>query len=531
MVSRLQDTPGRVVAFMDLGTNSVRLSIVRLNPNHSVSVLTQQREVVRLGDGEFSTECLQAPAMDRAVLVCGKFADLARSYGAEEIVAVATSATREAHNQTEFLHRLQQEARVDMRVISGNEEARLIYRGVASGIHLGDTRALFIDIGGGSTEVIVGDQQQHCFLDSLKLGAIRLSNLYLPDKEQPVSDERYRLIRQHVRNTAVRSLQRMRQYPVSLAVGSSGTIENLAVVTAQYCFKRPWQPDDVLQHHQLQEAITYLRSLPLEERRKVPGLSPERADIIIGGAAIIDTLMEEMHLSEMRVSNRGLRDGLLVEYLARTEIAPLVEEMSVRERSVLHLGRICAFDEPHALAVARLAEDLFDDAAALGLHPFGAWERELLRYAALLHDLGSFLSYHNHHAHTYYFIRNAELLGFDQTEIAIIAATAYFHRKAFPRKKHVQFAELDARAQEVVSMLCVLLRIAESLDRSHAGTVNRVRLRADGKRNVVLEICAEQDCQLELWGLGNHREAFRKAFGKRLSIGACSDISAGEERG
>jgi exopolyphosphatase/guanosine-5'-triphosphate,3'-diphosphate pyrophosphatase len=210
MVSRLLAAPERIVAFIDLGTNSVRISVVRINPNHSFTVLTQQKEIVRLGDGEFTTNHLQPEAMERAALVCGKFVELARAFGADEIIAVATSATREADNQTEFLERLRRDAQVDMRVISGNEEARLIYRGVASGIYLGEKSALFIDIGGGSTEIIIGDQQQFQFLDSLKLGAIRLSNLYLAQHVGAVSAVQYRRLCTHVRNAAIRSLQRAR---------------------------------------------------------------------------------------------------------------------------------------------------------------------------------------------------------------------------------------------------------------------------------------------------------------------------------
>ena len=519
MVSQLQAAPQRVVAFLDLGTNSIRLSVVRINANHSVTVLTQQKEAIRLGDGEFAAEQLQPAAMDRAVLVCRKFHELARSFGVEEFMAVATSATREAHNQGEFLHRLQQEAGVDMRVISGSEEARLIYRGVASGIYLERNTALFLDIGGGSTEIIVGDQKDYQFLDSLKLGAIRLTNLLVSDKAAPVTARQYQRMQEYVRNTAIRALQRLRQFRLAYVVGSSGTAENLANMISHQFNKRPMELNELFSHLQLKEVIRQLCALPLEERRRITGLNPERADIIICGAAILDTLMEDLEVREFRVSFRGLRDGMLVEYLTRNEYARMIEELSLRERSVLQLGRICAFDEPHARNVSRLAVELFDSARAAGLHLLGSWERELLGHAALLHDLGAFLSYHNHQSHTYYFIRNADLLGFDQTEIGIMAATAYFHRKTFPRKKYHEFASLDERSQQIVRVLCIILRLAESLDRSHGGIIDSARFAVADEGHIVLTLCATQDCHLELWGLENHREAFFKAFGKRLTIG------------
>lgn len=518
MISHLQHAPPRIVAFMDLGTNSVRLSVIRINPNHSYTLLTQQREVARLGDGEFTSAHLQQAAMDRAVLICAKFVELSQAFGAEEIIAVATSATREAVNQVEFLRRIRQEAKVDLRVVSGNEEARLIYLGVSRGMLLGDQSALFIDIGGGSTELIVGNQQEQCYLDSLKLGAIRLSNLFPLDITRPVSSAKYQKICTYVRNTALRSVQRIKKYSLTQAVGSSGTIENLLNVATQYYYKRPWLPADVLTRNQVRTAIELMRAVPLEERRKIPGLNPERADIIIAGAAIVDTLMEDLALTELRASTRSLRDGMLVDYLARTESAPFTQELSPRESSVLHLGRICAFDEAHARQVATLADELFESAGTLGLHAYGDLERELLRYAALLHDLGTFLSYHNHQEHTYYFIHNAELLGFDQTEVAIMASLAFFHRKPFPRLKHREFTSLEERARPIVRQLCVLLRMAESLDRGHAAAVAHAHLRNGEGGHIILDISAVKDCQLELWGVANHRETFAKAFGKRLVI-------------
>ncbi len=509
---------GRVVAFLDLGTNSVRLLLVRVHPGHYYTVITQQKEVVRLGEGEFDAQRLQPAAMDRAILVCRKFVELAQAYNAAEIIAVATAATREATNQGEFLHRLQREANLDVHVISGREEARLVFAGVASGLHLGARRLVFLDIGGGSTEVIVGDGQEYSYLDSLKLGAIRLTNLYLAGETGPIPPGRYAQLRNHVHNAAMRTLQHLQGQHFDLAVGSSGTVENLAEVAARRYLKRRRRRDDIFTFAQLQGVTQMLCTLSVEERRKVPGLNPERADIIIAGAAIFETLMAVLDLPAFCFSDRGLRDGLLEDYLARTEHAPLVAGLSVRERSVLQLGRTCAFDEPHARTVERLAVELFDSARAIGLHPFGEAERELLAHAALLHDLGAFLSYTNHHAHSYYFIRNAELLGFNEEEVGIVAATAFFHRRTYPKPRHPEFAELDTRPRRVVETLCVLLRIAESLDRSHTGAVKHAALRPSGKKSLALELTADSDCQLELWGVQHHSAAMEKAFHRRLVI-------------
>ena len=208
MAPHLIPSTGSVTAFMDLGTNSVRLLVVRVNPNQSYTILRKEKEFARLGEGEFQDQYLKEEAMNRAISICEHFRVLALSYGTTEIVAVATSATRDALNRNEFLERLRDEAGLDVRVVSGKEEARLIYLGVSSGEHLAEQNCLFIDIGGGSTEVIVGGQNEYEYLDSMKLGAIRLTSIFfLPDESGPVAPERYALICQHVRNASVRTMQ------------------------------------------------------------------------------------------------------------------------------------------------------------------------------------------------------------------------------------------------------------------------------------------------------------------------------------
>ncbi len=520
MASTLTPLPVRVVAFFDIGTNSIRLLLVRINANHSTTILSQQKEIVRLGENEFGDEeMLQPDAMERAALVVARFAALARAYEADEMVAVATAATREAKNQAEFLHMLKRETDVEVRVISGREEARLVYLGVSSGTHLADRRVVFIDIGGGSCEVILGSQHEYEYLDMFKLGAIRLTSMFfLPNETDPVPPARYALIKQYVRNSAIRAIHRIKAESPVLAVGSSGTIMNLADVAVHMISKRRLRRDDEVTLDQLRQAIQHLMSLPLEERRRVPGLNPERADIIIAGAAVLETLLEEFGIQTIRISDRGLRDGLLVDYLARLEVAGYAGAVPVRERSVIQLGRSCGFDETHCRQAAYLAEMLFDAMQREGLHRMGAYERELLRYACMLHDVGTFLSYSNHHLHSYYIIRNADLLGFDLTDQAIIAVTALFHRKAWPRKRSVEFASLPRRSRRIVRQLCVLLRLAESLDRSHSSLITTLSVHCPDKRTAVLEAQASGDAELEMWGAMAHEETFARAFGRRLVV-------------
>ena len=203
----MTSTEARTVAFMDMGTHSMRLLLVRIHPDYSYTILTQLKQMVRLGDGAFTHRHLQPDAIDRAVCVARQFAQLARANGADDIITVATAATREAENQGVFEQRLQQEAALDVRVVSGFEEARLIYLGVASGVHLGEKQAFFMDIGGGSTEVIIGTQHRHSYLGSLKLGAIRLTAQFFADESGPVAPQKYEAIQRYVRHHAVRTLR------------------------------------------------------------------------------------------------------------------------------------------------------------------------------------------------------------------------------------------------------------------------------------------------------------------------------------
>jgi exopolyphosphatase/guanosine-5'-triphosphate,3'-diphosphate pyrophosphatase len=396
-----------VVAFIDIGTYAIRLLLVRLNPNESHTILSELREPVRLGLGEFQINRLQADAMDRAELVCVRFAQMAREAGATEIVAVDTSATREALNQREFLRRLRTRARLDVRVISGREEARLIYLGVSRNLHLEGQTVLFLDIGGGSTEIAVGDEQEFRYLDSLKLGTIRLAQMFGLDRpKKAIRAAEYAQVCKYIRSTAVHTIERLKNFQCGMAVGSSGTARNIAALASQQAGRsngaaNSSTADPFLRRAELDNVVHLLRSTALSARRRLPGISPDRADVIVAGAAILQTLMDELKVDKLQTSHRGLRDGLLVDYLLRhRQGGDAMYGLATRQRSVLLLGRTCNFDEPHATRVAHLSCELFDTARSLGLHSYGPWERELLQYAAMLHDIGVFLSFVSHQAHT-----------------------------------------------------------------------------------------------------------------------------------
>jgi len=509
----------RVVGFVDIGTNAVRLLVVRMNPNFSYTIVSQEKEVIRLGEQEFKDNMLRPEAMERAIFVCGKFVDLAKTYGAAEIIAVGTSAIREANNQTEFLQKLFNETGLKVNVISGEEEARLICLGVSSGVNIGEEKAIFIDLGGGSTEICIGNQFDCFYVNSVRLGAIRLTTQFIGEGwTRPVEINIYKQIKNYAYSKIHPVKAKVQEYGVKRAWGSSGTIINLAEI-ANKLFKKNGNGQDLsLSRKSLKKLAPILCSLSLEERRKLPAINPDRADIIIAGAAILETVMEELGLGEVNVSRRELRDGLLVDYLSNFEGFRELQKTPMRNRSVLHLGRSCNFDEKHSEAVASLALQLFDSAKKIGLHHLGEDERELLKYAATLHDVGDFLSFNDHQLHSHYIICNAELLGFDRKEIQIMANIARFHRKKLPSKKALKASGMEERTKECVAILSTFLRFAEKLDRSHTGLVKKAEFIVENKDQILLEFYSDSDCSFEEWSVIQNKQAFYEAFEKKLDV-------------
>ena len=502
------DTKTPVYAAIDIGTNSIRLAVVRAEGGLQFTTLALHREVVRLGEGEFETNQMTPEAIARGALVCVKFAEVARGFGAQEIVAFATSAVREAENRDEFIRRVQEEAGMEVRVISGMEEARLIWLGVSSGIDLGARKAVLIDIGGGSTEVIVGsarnanrnggnadgslsaaEADNYEVLESMKLGSIRMSN-HFPTGDSPVSPESYARMQDHVRAISAQVARKVRSANFDLAMGSAGTIGALAEVVARF------SPDTTtvsgrnitFRLSDLRDAGTHVMPSAVGSAAQCArhGYQPRR----------------HYHRGRCRAANRngsvwrGTADNertrpagrILLDHLLRgDEARQHFQSLSVRRRSILQLARACNYDAEHAEHTSYLCLRLFDELANLGAHHYGDAERELLNYAAIVHDIGTFLSHSNHQKHAYYLVRNSDLLGFDNTEINIIANVALYHRKGLPKKKHPNMAEFTPHERHVVGALAAILCIAEGMDRSHLNLVQDIHLeRAHNPEQYVL---------------------------------------------
>ena len=399
-----------------------------------------------------------------------------------------------------LIDRAWDEARVAVNVISGVEEARLIHLGVLQAVPVYDRRLLLCDIGGGSTELLVGLRGEVLSSRSLKLGAIRLTRRFFDGKHtHPGAVD---ACRRHVRSTIAPFAREVRNLDVEVGVGSSGTIATLAEMAAMKATgTRPRSVSNLtLTIDQLDDLVADIVAAPTPEARtELPGLDASRADIILAGAIILEQVMHELGLDELVVSDYALREGVLLDTWRRRHGGSLHHLSDLRRKSVLSLAEVMDEDQPHSTQVARLALELFDQTQAR--HGLGDDAREILEAAALLCNVGMFLSHAQHHKHSYYVIRGTDrLTGFNDDEVERIALVARYHRKSEPRPKHAEFAALDDDAKYEVCVLAGLLRIAIGLDRNHAARVRSLSVDDAGDRLVVTAAPVPgEDISLELY--------------------------------
>ena len=416
------------LAAIDIGTNSLHMIVVRIRPDLSFEVIDREKEMVRLGAGGLDGRSLTREAMHTALQVLSKFRRLAESHRVDEIVAVATSAVREADNGGEFLRAIQQETGIRARVIAGTEEARLIHLAAAYGVGVPGETMVVVDIGGGSVEITRGAGPTIDMGQSFKLGVIRLTERFI--KSDPLAPRDERKLVKHVEAGLGGYLDQVVAAGFDRLVGTSGTILSLgAVALAQH--GRPAGAalrNQRVAAKQIHRARKELVDLDLQRRLRVPGLEPRRADIAVAGALLLDTIIRRLDAQEITLCDLSLREGLVLDYIERhrKQIVQAERYPDVRRRSVVELAERCNYWPDHAHQVARLALSLFEQTR--GVHALTDHEREWLEYAALLHDIGVHISYEGHHKHSYYLIRNGDLRGFDPTEIEILGA----HRPLSP---------------------------------------------------------------------------------------------------
>jgi exopolyphosphatase/guanosine-5'-triphosphate,3'-diphosphate pyrophosphatase len=505
------------IAAIDIGTNSIHMIVAEIRADLSYDVIDREKEMVRLGAGGLDGRALTPEAVHAALQVLSKFRRLAESHRVDEVIAVATSATREAENGGEFLRMITQQTGIRPRVISGTEEARLIHQAAVYGVSQPGDTVVVIDIGGGSVEVTRGSGPTIDAARSFKLGVIRLTERFV--KSDPIDGKDQRKLVRHIEAEVGRYLDQIVRAGFDRVIGTSGTILSLGAVIAAAEGKSPGATlrNRRIPAKQLRRVRKELTALDLEHRLRVPGLEPRRADLAVAGVILIDEILRRLGAGEITLSDLSLREGLILDYIARhrKEIAQADRYPDVRRRSVFELAERCHYWPEHAQQVARLAVGLFDQTRAI--HGLTDREREWLEYAAILHDAGVHISYERHHKHSYYLIKNGHLRGFEPEEIETIGLVARYHRQATPKRRHEGFGELKRRARRNVRTLAAILRLAESLDRSHAQIVSGIELHDRGDDDL-LQIRATGDAELEVWSAARHSAPFERLTGKPLRI-------------
>ncbi len=498
------------IAALDLGSNSFHLLVADAHPDGTFDPLVQEKEILRLADNVTRNGRIGKDAADQAVEVVGRFRALAESVDAHEIVACATSALREAEDSAALVDRIEGEARVRVRVISGKEEARLIFAAVRASVVIDPAPALALDLGGGSLELMIGDQLGLSWSKSVKLGVGRLTAELVRD-DPPSAADRRRLARRLTSVLAPIAVE-VESLSPEMMVGSSGTL--CALVRMAAARRAGAVPPSVNQlrvrHKDLLAVHEQIFELTAAERQKLPGVDARRADLLPAGSMLLTTAMELFGLDELVGCEWALREGIVLDAIGHHTVADWSgEARNLRRESVDDLGRRCNWQERHARQVARLAVDLFDGSAEL--HGLGHHERALLEHGALLHDIGEHVSVEGHDKHTAYLIQHGRLRGFAPDEVAMLASLGRFHRRGNPKLSFEPFASLPPARRDRVTKLIALLRIADGLDRNHTRSVEAIGVKLEDHR-VRLLIHATGDIDLELWGLRRKRELFERVF-------------------
>lgn len=502
------------IAAIDVGTNSIHMIVAEVSDKGTLNILSRDREVVRLGQSAGDIKHLHHDAIERGVATMERFVAMARQHNAY-IRAVGTSAVREAHNREAFLQRVEERTGVRIELISGEEEGRLIYMGVIHGLPLVEKQICLCDIGGGSTEVVIGVGGDVSFVRSEKIGAIRLTEQFFRHSR---SEKAVEECRRYLQGEWSPVLDAVRRCGWEEVVVSSGTWETLARValgngrlsTAELHGCR-------LERSQLLDAIVQIVHARLPEKiARIPGVEEHRADIITAGALIAERFIEQIEIGSVLTSTFALREGVVFDTAQHLQdTAQYHHLVHLRAATIEEMCRRYCVERDHAQHVAKLALMLFDGLQPL--HRLGDYERELLEAAALLHDIGYHISSDQHHKHSYYIIRNAVMPGFSSTEAEIIANVARYHRKSHPKRKHENFIVLPERWQYAVRWMAGCLRLAEGLDRRRQQRVRSLSVQLDGSA-IYLVLKAQQDISIEVWGAQRRLALLEEMSGCRIIL-------------
>lgn len=503
------------LAAIDIGSNSLKLVIIEAAASDSFTVLLQERERVRLGHDTLTSHFLSAEAIDLSSATIAKFRSIAESREVDSIIAVATASVREAENAAEFVSEIEQRTGVKVDVLSSIEEARLI--GVATAQFFGAEKdtLLNIDIGGGSTELSLMKNGEPHKLFSMKLGAVGLTEKFV--FSNPPKAKELKSIQEEIAFALERPLRKIKGETWQISSGTSGTILNLAALL-NFQNGAGATTNSVIQLKKLVALNKMLARISLEERTKLPVISPSRAEVIVAGGQILEGVMRALKINSLQPCYYALREGVVIDYLREIEteeLPPVPDVDNYRLKDVFAIGRRYGYEESHALQVADLAEKIFDALAPIyNLRRHG---RTLLSAAALLHDVGYHISHESHHKHSFYLIKHSEMTGFSETEKLMIANIARYHRAALPKEKHLDFMQLSEKERKNVAQLGAILRIADALDRGYENHVQDIKFRRT-KQNLHLKLVSSQDCTIERKAIEQKKDLFESAFNCNLKV-------------
>ncbi|MFQ6537534.1 MULTISPECIES: Ppx/GppA phosphatase family protein [Aphanothece] len=522
----------RRVAAIDIGTNSIHLLIAEVDEQlRSFSVLLAEKATTRLGERDPETGDLSAEAIERAFRTLRHDRDLAESHGVEQIVTAATSAVREAPNGREFLQVLHDQLGLPVELVSGPEEARLIYLGVLSGMAFGDHPHMIIDIGGGSTELVLADGRDARTLSSTRIGAVRLQREFC--QVEPLPPEQRSFLQAYIQGAldpAVAELRRaLRPGEAPRLVGTSGTAMALAALAAAEDAKPALKLQGYrLSKERIDQLVAQLVVMTPEQRRGLAAINERRAEIIVPGSLILQTAMGMLGARELIVCDRALREGLIVDWMLRNHLLGdrFSFQSSIRERTVLHLAQSYGIDRDRADRVAGHALSLYDQTRGL-LHDDSGDGRALLWAAAQLHTCGKSINISAYHKHTWYLIRHGELLGYSEPEHLMVAAIARYHRRGLPKKRHESWQLIEGREERrTVAAMALLLRLAAALDRRPAAVIEAIRVLPAEAGVLEVELIpleappgeAPGELSLERWSLRSCAETVAQASGLELRV-------------
>jgi exopolyphosphatase/guanosine-5'-triphosphate,3'-diphosphate pyrophosphatase len=499
-----------VLAAIDVGSNAIRLIVGKVNGDRDLQIVENIREPVRLGQDVFTKGTIAEETIEKASDAFKRFRDLIDKHGAQWTKAVATSATREALNREIFLDRMEQSSGIEINVINGEEEARLIHLAVGSKINLKNKRAMLVDIGGGSAEITLVADGHIVSTESYRMGSVRL--LQVLEEKKRGEKQFNQLVREYVDATQKRMKKELGKEKIDICVGTGGNIESLGDLRVQLFDK---ERNDVIQVDELDTLVKKLQSMTYEERVQQLLLRPDRADVIVPAAIVIQKVVKQAGVDELLIPAVGLKDGLLIDMVQELYGEKKISSRDQVITSALQLGRKYSFDEQHGLAVARYATRLFDETRSL--HNLPMEDRLLLEVAALLHDIGHFINMIDHHKHTLYLLMSSPIIGVSKEQMAIIANVARYHRKSLPKPQHEAYSVLSSKERVLVSKLAAILRLADAMDNEHASKVHDFSVEHK-KPKFTLTLRGEGDLLLEKWALMKKSVMFEEVFSVKFSL-------------